>query len=173
MNKFIFSFLILFLNNAFSQKHLRLNELAPKIHITDWILNTPKDKNLEGKYIVLEFWATTCKGCLESVPHLNELQNKFNRSDLYFISITDEEVKDVIKTSKRIDFNSIVVSDKIKRTQIAYGNKEANLVLPLTILIDNKGIIKWIGIPALLNDEVIEKLLNNTLIPFNMYAKPR
>ena len=36
----------------------------------------------------LEFWATWCARCVDSVPHLNELASKFK--SLRFISITDE-----------------------------------------------------------------------------------
>jgi thiol-disulfide isomerase/thioredoxin len=163
---------ILTMNTIYSQKHLKLNEPAPKISVTDWILNIPKDKTFENKYIVLEFWASWCSGCLESVPHLNEIQSKFNREDLYFVSLTDEKVENVLSISKKVKFNSIVISDQKKNTQRLFGNRTANITLPLTILIDKNGIIKWIGIPALLNENIIRDLLNNNLIPFNLFGKP-
>lgn len=161
------------MNNTYSQKHLRINEPAPKIYITDWVLNVPKDKTLENKYIVLEFWASWCEGCIKQVPHLNQIQEKFNREDLYFISITDEKVENILSISKKIDFKSILVTDQNKATQRLFGNRKADMVLPLTILIDNKGIIKWIGIPSLLNEEIVRSLLNNTLVPFDLFRKHR
>lgn len=61
--------------------------------ITDWIKNIPEDKNLNNKYIVLEFWATWCEPSIAAVPHLNQLQDEFKQNDLYFNSITDESIE--------------------------------------------------------------------------------
>jgi thiol-disulfide isomerase/thioredoxin len=58
----------------FGQSNLRVGDPAPPITITEWLANTPEDTTLRDKFIVLEFWATWCKPCLEAVPHLNELR---------------------------------------------------------------------------------------------------
>ncbi|OYU83753.1 MAG: hypothetical protein CFE24_09695 [Flavobacterium sp. BFFFF2] len=171
MIKLIWLFLLFFNSALFSQEHLRVNRQAPKINITDWIANIPADKNLENKYIVLEFWATWCKVCLESLIHLNNIQEKFNLKNLYFISITDEKVHDVKRILKKVNFKSIVVSDQKKLTQIAFGNKSGNMQLPITILIDNNGVLKWVGVPSLLTEQIIQDLVANKLAPYSMYDK--
>jgi len=104
------------MNISFSQKHLRTDSKANKINITDWIINTPKDKNLNNKYIVLNFWsiAKNDQHGYDFVAKFNGLREKFNRNDLYFITITDEKVTDVKNYFNDIDFNSIVVSDQKK-----------------------------------------------------------
>ncbi len=166
--KFLFFTLFVFIN-LFSQENLRVNEKA-NINITDWILNVPKDKNLNNKFIVLEFWSSSCKPCLKAVEHLNELQSKFNREDLYFISLTDERPEEVNKTARKVPFNSIVVSDQRKYNYF-WKNGIKSLVLPLTILIDNKGIIKWIGLPNFLTEKEIKNLVENKLEPYSIYKK--
>lgn len=68
------------------------NEKKHIINITDFIHNIPNNKSFEDKFIVIEFWATWCGPCLDAVPHLNELQEKFKlNNDLVFISMTDEK----------------------------------------------------------------------------------
>jgi thiol-disulfide isomerase/thioredoxin len=171
MKKLILTLFLLILTKSFSQQNIRTNEKA-KIKITDWILNVPQDKNIENKYIVLEFWASWCDPCLKSVKHINDLQSKFNREDLYFISITDEKVEDVKSVSKNINFKSIVVSDQRKYNYF-WKNGIKSLILPLTILIDNKGIIKWIGMPSILTEKIIQDLIDNKLEPYNMYEIPK
>ena len=63
--------ILLFTSYLYAQEKLIVGDKAPKINITDYVLNVPKDKNLENKYIILEFWATWCAPCLNAVPHIN------------------------------------------------------------------------------------------------------
>lgn len=143
--------------NLYSQDTIKVGDKAPKINITDYILNSPKDKNIENKYIILEFWATWCAPCLGAVPHLNELRDQFkNRKDLIFLSLTYEKPEKTKRTLEKIAFKTIVVSDQTKKTEINYNVEE----IPHTVLIDNKGIVKWIGNPYDLNSSLIEKFLN-------------
>ena len=162
MKKNNFVVLLIFLyGNLYSQDTLKIGDKAPKIIITDYILNTPKDKNIENKYIILEFWATWCAPCLGSVPHLNELQNKFkHRKDLYFLSLTYEKPEKTKRTLEKVEFKTIVVSDQTKKTEEKFNVQG----IPHTVLIDNKGIIQWIGTPNELNSSMIENLLNGKII---------
>lgn len=157
MKKINFLIILIFLyGHLYSQNMLKIGDKAPKVNITDYILNIPNDKNIENKYIILEFWATWCAPCLGAVPHLNELQNKFkNRKDLYFFSLTYEKPDKIKRTLEKVEFKTIVVSDQTKKTEASF-NVEG---IPHTVLIDNKGIIKWIGEPNELNTSMIENLL--------------
>lgn len=149
-------------NVASSQNELVVGKMAPNINITDYIFNTPSDKNFKNKFILLEFWATWCGPCLEEVPSLNKLQEKFkSKKDFVFISITNEKPDKVLRTLKRIPFNSIVVSDQTGKTFKNFiEDKDGSYSIPKTILIDNKGIVKWIGSPYDLNDLILDKFIN-------------
>ena len=161
MIKLIYFLIFLTFGSLYAQSNIKVNEKAPKINITDWIKNMPEDKNLNNKYIVLEFWATWCGPCIAAVPHLNQLQDEFKQNDLYFISITDESIAKVERTLKRIEFKSIVATDLTKNTQINFGDGTNGLeTYPLTVLIDKNGIIKWIGEPKNLNSTVMSEFLN-------------
>jgi uncharacterized protein (TIGR03435 family) len=162
-NKILLIIITLLVSNvSFSQNELKVGDLAPKINITDYILNTPSDKKIENKFILLEFWATWCGPCLEGVPSLNKFQEKFkSKKDFVFISITNEKPDKVLRTLKRIPFNSIVVSDQTGKTFKNFiEDKDGSYSIPKTILIDNKGIVKWIGSPYDLNDLILDKFIN-------------
>ena len=163
MKKLFYILTFLIIGNAYAQSNIKVNEKAPIINITDWIENVPSDKNLNDKYLVLEFWATWCGPFIAAVPHMNSVQKEFNQKDLYYISITDESVAKVERSLKRINFNSIVVTDLTKKTQINFGDGVKGLdAYPLTVLIDKTGIIKWIGDPKNLNSEIMSTFLTNS-----------
>ncbi|MEM8524425.1 MAG: TlpA disulfide reductase family protein [Bacteroidota bacterium] len=149
---------------TFAQSNIKIDEKAPAINITDWIQNQPKDKDLKGKFIVLEFWATWCGPCIAAVPHMNELQSKVADEKLIFLSITDESVEKISRTLEKIDFKSVVVTDQTQKTQIAFGDGKKGLeAYPMTVLIDDEGLVKWIGEPMQLNSKVVNDFLNKTL----------
>ena len=159
---FLLFFVLLLSSKTFSQLKLKVGDKAPKINITDYLQNTPKDKNLEDKYVLLEFWATWCTTCLAEVPNLNMMQERFkDRTNLVFISITYESPEKTKKTLERVKFNSIVVSDQTKKAlnDFVVENERGGYSIPKTFLIDNKGIVRWIGQPYTLNDIVINKFL--------------
>jgi thiol-disulfide isomerase/thioredoxin len=161
-------FLILIGFNINGQSNIKVGQESPPIHISTWIKNEPQDKNLTNKFIVLEFWATWCGPCLAAVPHMNSIQARFRQNDLYYISITDESVDKVNRTLKRIDFHSIVATDLTRETFIQYGNGKDGLdTYPLTVLIDNKGLIQWIGEPLKLTDQIMQDFLNGERIDHN------
>ena len=156
---------------SYGQTELMNNQIAPEIKITNWIKNTPADKTLTHKFIVLEFWATWCKPCLEYVPHLNELQKKYKQDNLLFLSISDEKEARISKILEKINFETIVVTDTSKTTFENYKSLEYNDVMrPTTVLIDDKGKVKWVGYPKLLTEKVLQSFLQNKLTFYNYYT---
>ena len=174
MKKTLSILMILAFVHVKAQSNIKVGKKAPIINITDWITNVPKDKTLKGKKVVLEFWATWCGPCIAAIPHLNELQTIYKNRDLYYVSITDEPIAKVNRILKRVDFKSIVVSDQTRKTQISFGDGKKGLeAYPLTVLIDNNGIVKWIGEPKNLNQTVMNDFvgLNKSIISSDTKSK--
>lgn len=139
---------------------VRTGQPAPGIHIGEWVSNAPSDPSTKRKFVVLEFWATWCAPCIKAVPHLNDLQAKFaGRKDLYFISISDEEPGKIRRTMQKVDMRSMVAADDGRKTFKAFGVSG----IPHTVLIDNKGIVQWIGHPERLTEEILRDLLAGKL----------
>ena len=70
----------------------QLNEMqgqpAPKLALKGWINAEPMTlKKLKGKIVVLDFWATWCGPCLASIPHTNELMEKYADKGVVIIGV--------------------------------------------------------------------------------------
>lgn len=61
---------------------------APKLELGEWLTDEPE---LEGKFILVEFWRTWCGACRRMTPMMNELHEKYG-DDLVVIGITGEPI---------------------------------------------------------------------------------
>jgi thiol-disulfide isomerase/thioredoxin len=50
--------------------------------------------DLKGKVILLDFWIKNCGPCIESVPHLNQLEHKFRNKNFKLISINSYDSRE-------------------------------------------------------------------------------
>jgi thiol-disulfide isomerase/thioredoxin len=66
-------------------------EFAPNFRITSVQGQDLSLKQFAGKIVVLDFWATWCPRCRESVPELRELTHKYDPTRLVLISISADE----------------------------------------------------------------------------------
>ena len=57
------------------------------LHGTKWTL-----KDLSGKVVVVNFWATWCPPCRKEIPDLETLYKRFKDQGLVVLAISDEEV---------------------------------------------------------------------------------
>jgi thiol-disulfide isomerase/thioredoxin len=57
-------------------------------HSDLWLNSKPLTlKSLRGKVVVLDFWAFDCEPCIEAMPHVVNLYNKYGRDGLVLIGV--------------------------------------------------------------------------------------
>jgi thiol-disulfide isomerase/thioredoxin len=66
-------------------------ELAPDFELTTLQGQRISLKELAGKTVILDFWATWCPPCRASVPELKELTKKYPNDRLVLISISGDK----------------------------------------------------------------------------------
>jgi thiol-disulfide isomerase/thioredoxin/Tfp pilus assembly protein PilF len=116
-------------------------------------------KELSGKVVVLDFWATWCPPCLESVPELNELTKKYPSEKLAVISISADENENQWKdfvAKKNMSWPQYRDADG--RVRRAFQVES----FPTYLVIDGDGIIKQ-RIVGLNPQETVVQRLKATL----------
>jgi thiol-disulfide isomerase/thioredoxin len=129
--------------------------------------------DLQGKVILIDFWATWCGPCIGALPRLSRWQKEHEAEGLEIIGLTryygmsyglpaDEPgelkfVKNFVK-SQRLPYEIAVAKDGANH---AFYNANT---LPTVVLIDRKGIIRYIttGSSSTRDDET-EKMLEKLL----------
>ncbi len=85
---------------------LTVGSKAPALHVEHWLSNgngkfQPVTQFEPGKVYVVEFWATWCGPCIQSMPHLAQLQKEYADKGVQIISISDEDLETVQAFLKR------------------------------------------------------------------------
>ena len=132
---------------------------APAIALPK-LLNAPQQalggwEELKGKVVVLEFWATWCDPCVESIPHLNGLAERFRGRPVVFIHITDESEADVSAFLRQHPVSGWVAPEagaEVFKAFRVYGR-------PHTVLVGADGTVEAFPHPADLAPETIMELL--------------
>ncbi|HYK75349.1 MAG TPA: redoxin family protein [Daejeonella sp.] len=155
--KKIILLLILLVNYAFAQP--KNNELAPDIDFKT-ILNAPVNNinlsQLRGKIVLIDFWATWCGSCIEAMPHLKQLQNKYP-NDLQVITVTGETNKRISQYLKVKPSNLWFAID----TNYYISKLFPHQLIPHSVLISQDGKLIANTIPQSVTESVIDSIISN------------
>jgi thiol-disulfide isomerase/thioredoxin len=110
---------------------------------------------LKDRPLIVEFWATWCGPCRTTIPHLNELYQKFHPKGLEAVGITDEDVASVKAFQKDVTMDYPVGIDKDDKIGPVLGI----VSLPHALLVDKTGKIVWEGHPAKIEESQLEELV--------------
>lgn len=116
-------------------------KIAPNFQLQDTLGNMISLKSFKGKYVLLDFWATWCGPCIESMPALKGFYTRNKSKGLQIISISfDTEKERWLKGIKQYDLNWTNVSE-LKGWQSQLGADYNIQYIPRAILIDPNGRI--------------------------------
>ena len=144
----------------------RKGELAPRLALTG-LLNAPfaelkSIEELKGKVVILEFWATWCEPCVDNIPRLNALAEKYKDKPVVFISITDEPGDKIAEFMKTTALKGWVAPD----TPAAVFKAYRVFGRPHTVVIGRDSKVAAVTYPDQVTDAALNSLLAGNVPSF-------
>jgi cytochrome c-type biogenesis protein len=111
---------------------------APDVQFTKLDGSTLRLKDLRGRVVVLNFWATWCIPCRSEIPSLSGMQKDFESRGLSVIGVSYDDTADLVQRFQK---------DIPQSYQIVLGGREVGTELPAsplptTYIIDRVGRIR-------------------------------
>jgi thiol-disulfide isomerase/thioredoxin len=128
------------------QAQLKIGDKVPEIELPDTRDTMIKLSALQGKVVLIDFWASWCGPCRAANPYIGKLYNKYKDKGF--------EVFGVSLDTKKAEWQKAIRQDKMKYTQVidktGWNSKVAERYfvdfLPTNFLLDRQGKIVAINI---------------------------
>lgn len=131
-----------------------LHKDAPELVVEEWISEEPE---IQGKFVLIDFWATWCGPCKKAIPDMNEFQEVFEE-DLVVIGISDESKEKVLKQrNPKIKYYSAIDTQKTMKKALQVRG------IPHCILINPDGVVVWEGYPLLKGNELTTTVIKKQI----------
>jgi peroxiredoxin len=136
---------------------------APPFHVVSTAGQKISLANYKGYVLVLEFFATWCGGCKESIPHLMNLQKQYGKQGLQILGLDVGQGDDIGDLRDFVVDRRLSYPVGIAEEDVVYDNYGIRMI-PTVFVIDKKGTLveKFSGFNAdNLNalEGIIKKLL--------------
>jgi peroxiredoxin len=145
-------------------------DAAPAVSAKAWLNvkadEQPTPERLKGKVVMVEFWGTWCNPCVQAMPHVQKIWDRYRDRGLLVLAVSYEE-SDVLKAF--LDKNGYTMpcgSDPDKTCIASYAFKS----WPHTVLIGKDGKLAFVGDPLGV-EPAIEKALGLDATPTSLLAQ--
>jgi thiol-disulfide isomerase/thioredoxin len=147
-----------------------IDSAAPVMNIKESLDKAYHPGIFDQKFMVIDFWATWCAPCIAGFPHFNALATKFEKDKrVVFATMTDEDRSKpelfFKRTGKELKGYRLIDNDGITM------NGFKIFTIPTAVVIDDAGIVRWVGQTSDLRETKLDSLINK--IPsLKVAAKP-
>jgi len=157
--------LVLAVGGRASAEGLGIGDPAPKLEVKEFVKGDPVKEIEKGKIYVVEFWATWCGPCIQSIPHVTELQKK--NKDVVFIGVSvwerqPEKVKPFVeemgeKMAYRVAMDDAAADNpsdgKMAKNWMSAAGRSG---IPCAFIVNGEGKVAWIGHPMSMDKPLAE-----------------
>lgn len=114
---------------------------APEIALKDGAGKLVQLSGLKGKVVLVDFWASWCAPCRDSMPFLEKLHKTYGDRGLVVVGVNiDNDLAAAQKFLKDMSVSFTIVNDSDKRVAKSY----APPTMPSSYLIDRQGKVRLV-----------------------------
>ena len=143
---------------------------APSIQVENWLRGEPLTSFEPGKVYIIIFWAKWCGPCVDALPHLVQLQEKYKDSGLEIVGVAAGAYPPTVEAQTKLDawltekcsnLNFRIAFDSTGEMDKLWMEPSFSVTIPTSFVVDRDGHIAFIGDPTKLN-EVLPRVLNGS-----------
>jgi len=113
---------------------------APEFELDDLRGQHHRLSDYRGKIVLINFWASWCPECIEEMPSLNKLYEKYEGKGLVVLGISADRKKEA--ALKILMQTSVTYPVSLDTTGGMFIKRYTVIALPTTVIIDRNGFIK-------------------------------
>lgn len=129
---------------------LTVGSKAPVPDISNFVRGEKPNFFEPGKTYVIEFWATWCGPCRQSMPHLSKISDEMKDKGVVVVGISDEKLETVSKFLDKDEWKQkaryTLATDPDRSTHKAYMEAAMQNGIPTAFVVKD-GVVQWIGHP--------------------------
>ncbi|MHB8207638.1 TlpA family protein disulfide reductase [Mucilaginibacter sp.] len=160
--KYLFIIILMIFTTRSKADGIKIGQKVPNILIEQIIHfqhRSAKLSDFRGKFLLLDFWFTSCGSCIEEMPKLQALQQKFpDKFKVLMVTYQNKEkVEKFFRESKTVNGITLtsVVADSILNLLFPHVTD------PHEVWIDDKGIVQAITETQSVTEENLLKFINH------------
>ncbi|QHS08794.1 TlpA disulfide reductase family protein [Sinimarinibacterium sp. NLF-5-8] len=136
-----------------------IGQAAPPLAFTDTEDQTHTLSQMQGQWVLINFWASWCAPCMDELPLLVEAQSQYAARGLRILGPALDSEEAIAPVVTRFGINYPVMADFAGAdvAMQALGNERG--ALPYTVLIDPQGKIAEVVLGGMSRDVLNQKIL--------------
>jgi peroxiredoxin len=130
---------------AFGEDKFKVGDTAPDFTLKELAGGDVQLSSFKGaKVVLLNFWGLRCGACLEELPYLEDLHKRYAGQGLVVLGVDTDGVDAATIKATMAEVKASVSYPVLVDTDFTATDTYTNFLVPLTIVIDRKGVITYL-----------------------------